>query len=177
MQITCKYDFCGFSNLHRRFLCIFLFPKIPHLSRLDKKIFMVEISYLCADMKTKLISILWFNRPSIKFTKCFCLIINPILWNIATELCISSCKKLIILGSRGIRQWLINWCTSSMIIGISCWSVWTQNLMNQPIIIDKVSKDGKPTNKETLLYILGEQCYKQPIVSSLCPSNDIPWSK
>ena len=46
-------------------------------------------------------------------------------------------------GSKGIVQWLINWCTSPMMkhklpllyITISGWNVWTPNLMKQPIRI------------------------------------------
>ena len=47
--------------------------------------------------------------------------------------------------SKGIRQWPINLCTLAMmkhkitpsVIKISCWNIWTLNLMNQPIKIHK----------------------------------------
>ena len=74
-------------------------------------------------------------------------------WRVAAKKCVLFCKfplKLNIVfnfeikknsqGSKGIRLWLTNWCTSPMLIHkitpyVGAWNVWTLNLINQPFKI------------------------------------------
>ncbi len=88
---------------------------------------------------------------------------------------IFSCKTQ---GSKGIRQWTINCCTSRMMlhtitpfaIKISSWNVWTFNLINQLIKIQlKVPKVVKPSNKKVYFKTLGTSVIKSPVSPpSLC---------
>ena len=77
-------------------------------------------------------------------------------------------------GSKGIRQWPINWCTSQMIKHkISDWNFWTLNLMNQPITIkEKFPKLLSRRMRKRYYKTLGDQCNKQTNVPSL-PDNKI----
>ena len=72
-------------------------------------------------------------------------------------------------GSKGIRQWPINWGTSLMMIHKITTSVdynkWLKRLdtqLNQPTNQNsiKVPKVVKQTNKKTLLYDFGDSCKK-----------------
>ena len=54
-------------------------------------------------------------------------------------------------GSKGIRQWQINWCKSPMMIRkITGWNVWTLNIMNQPIKIRQIPQRIRKLYYETL---------------------------
>ena len=93
--------------------------------------------------------------------------------------CVSICPIEVLItysicwmkGSKGIRQWTINWCTPPMITHrctINSWNVWTLKLMNQQMTLHK--KSPKLLNRI-------RQCYYKTLWTSVINSLIYPSSR
>ena len=114
MQITFENDFCGFSNLHRCFLHIFPFPKIPSSLRLASRKYLLSKNDMCHPWTSKK---LYCKREPYWFSSFW--IYNLQKWHIKIV-------SIIVVRQGKMRQWVVYYTSPPSFI-ITFHNRWPNN--------------------------------------------------